>query len=673
MTNEKLDSEVRYIKGVGPKVAKLLSSLGIETIGDLLYSPPRNYEDRRNIKPIANLKEGEEVLIKGKITKVQGGKTRKMLSIIKILITDGTGSIYTTFFNQPFLLNIFKKGSIILLAGKVDSSYTGKLEILVRDYELVDREIELGIVPKYSLTEGLYQKKMRNIVREALSNYLPALEDFLPESIRSTYKLLSLKSAIYNLHFPPDIKDIKPARERLVFDEFFIFQLGLALRKKEMGYKPGIAFKVNDIQFENSLPFKLTSAQIRVIEEIKTDMEKGVPMNRLLQGDVGSGKTVVAVIASLIAVQSGYQVALMAPTEILAQQHYFKISEMLKEFNIRLKLLTSNEKDKEISSADIVIGTHALIEEKIKFKKLGLVIIDEQHRFGVIQRASLKQKGYNPDLLVMTATPIPRTLALTLYGDLDRSIIDEMPKGRVPIKTFFVPEEKRKDAYEFIRSQINEGRQVYVVCPLLEESEGLDFKAVKEEARRLKEEVFPEFEVELIHGKLKAEEKERIMRKFKEGLIQILVSTTVIEVGIDISNATVMVIEHAERFGLSQLHQLRGRIGRGANESYCLLLGNLKTEESKKRIAAMLKSNNGFYIAEVDLTLRGPGEFYGLRQSGLPNFRVADIITDEDLLKKARDSAFSLVKDDPKLEGCPSLKDLLISKYGRFFKLGALD
>lgn len=673
MTNVKLDTPVQYVKGVGPKLAKLFAKLGVKTVEDLLYFFPRDYEDRRKIKPIKELKPYEMVLIRGKIVNISHQLTKGRFSILKLRLEDPSGSISAVWFNQPYLMKLFQPGMRLIVSGKVEiDTFAGGIQLQVRDFE-IDSGEPLGIVPVYPLTEGLYPKRLRKIIKQALSKYLKYIKDPIPSPIQRSYRLLNLRSAIQNLHFPSDLKLIEGARSRLVFDDFFVFQLGLGLRRQEVKEEKGIAFKLEGNlldEFIKKLPFTLTSAQQRVIEEIKADMQSDRPMNRLLQGDVGSGKTIVATIASLIAIQNGYQVAFMAPTEILAQQHYNKIIRLLEHQNIRIRLLTGTTQRKkrieEIGKWELVIGTHALIEEKIRFQKLGLVIIDEQHRFGVLQRHRLRQKGYNPDILFMTATPIPRSLAFTLYGDLDRSIIDEMPPGRTPIKTYYVPETERKNAYEFMRKQINEGRQVFIVCPLVEESEKVDLKAAMDEAERLQKDIFPEFKVGLMHGRLSGEEKDKIMERFKSGKIHILVSTTVIEVGIDIPNATVMVIEHAERFGLSQLHQLRGRIGRGAEQSYCFLIADAKTTEAKTRIKAMLDSTDGFHIAEVDLRLRGPGDFYGVRQSGLPNFRVADIIRDEKILRIARQAAFDLLKSDPKLDNNQLLKETVLSRYGRF-------
>ncbi|MEE8638269.1 MAG: ATP-dependent DNA helicase RecG [Candidatus Margulisiibacteriota bacterium] len=653
MTNVKLETPVQYLKGVGPKIAKLLRRLGVETIQDLIYFFPRDYEDRTKIKSIGALNPSDFEVIRGEVIRVDHQLTRNRFSILKAVISDRSGSIQAVWFNQPYLVKLLRRGMKLFVTGKVEfSSFESVLQISVRDFE-IDTGVNPKIVPIYPLTEGIYPKKLRSIVETALRNHLSEIEEWLPENVRDKYKLCDLSESIDNLHFPEKLSRVEPSRRRLAFDDFFVFQLGLGLRRKSLKAKEGIVFDLdhealND--FRGSLPFKLTSAQERVLTEILFDMQNPHPMNRLLQGDVGSGKTVIAAMAALIAIQNGYQVAIMAPTEILAQQHYAKLVKMFKGLNVKAELLTASTSKKTVESGrrtvDLVIGTHALIQEKVGFEKLGLVIIDEQHRFGVLQRANLVKKAITPDVLVMTATPIPRSLALTLYGEFDRSVIDEMPPGRTPVKTFFVSENKRSGAYEFMRERIKEGRQIFVVCPLVEESEKVDLKAAMDEAGRLQKDIFPEYSVGLMHGRLKGEEKGRIMRDFKSEKIHILVSTTVIEVGIDIPNATIMVIEHAERFGLSQLHQLRGRIGRGAEQSYCFLVAEAKTGEARTRIKAMLDSSDGFHIAEVDLRLRGPGDFYGTRQSGLPIFRVADIIRDEKILREARTAAFELIAED---------------------------
>jgi len=643
MSNPKLQTPVQYIKGVGPKLAQIFKKLGVYTVEDLLYLVPRDWEDRRDIKPIVKIRAADFEVVKGEITKIEHQQTRNRFSILKVYLSDRTATIQAVWFNQPYLQKLFRKGMKLIISGKVEfSSYDGLLQVPVRDFE-IDTGENLKIIPRYPLTEGLYPKKLRSVIGTAVDQYLKYVED---ERVRQ---------AIRALHLPQDMDETGAARNYLAFEELFIFQLGLLLQRKL--YKEelkGIAFKIDEGRirgFKETLPFRLTNSQEKVLDEIFADLKSERPMNRLIQGDVGSGKTVVAALAALVVVENNYQVAVLAPTEILAGQHYHKLVKMLKSFGVSIDLLTAStsreRKRAGLIGDDLIVGTHALIEEKVKFRNLGLVIIDEQHRFGVEQRARLIKKGFSPDILVMTATPIPRSLALTLYGDLDRSIIDELPPGRLPVKTYFVPENKRFDAYEFMRLKVGEGRQIFVICPLVEESEQLDLKAAKDEAQRLQREIFPELKIGLMHGRLKSEEKDRIMQDFHEKKIDILVSTTVIEVGIDIPNATVMVIEHAERFGLSQLHQLRGRIGRGTEQSFCFLIGNPRTPEARARMKAMIDMSDGFKIAEADLRLRGPGDFYGVRQSGLPNFRVADIIRDEKILQDARAAAAEFIMKDP--------------------------
>jgi ATP-dependent DNA helicase RecG len=636
----------------------LFKKLGVETVLDLLYFFPREYEDRRNPTPLNQLKAGDQVFfIKGEVQKVRHQQTRNRFSILKVTIADKTGQVPVVFFNQPYLASYFKPGIKLFISGKLEVNlYDGGIQLSARDYE-IDTGENPAIVPVYPLTEGLYPKNLRNLMKRTLDAYLDQLVDEMPAEL----KLLDLQDAIQTLHFPDDLKKVEAARDRVVFEEFFIFQLGLGLRRLKVQEEKGQALNIPDKllrSFISDLPFELTGAQQRVLQEIQDDLRKDRPMNRLLQGDVGSGKTIIAALSALIAINDGYQAVIMAPTEILAEQHYDKLQKILPELKIELITGTTQKKRKvaEFIEPDLLIGTHALLEEKVKFRKLGLVIIDEQHRFGVLQRERLLQKGLPsvasakegayPHCLFMTATPIPRSLALMLYGDLDRSIIDEMPPGRTPIKTYLVPEAKRTGAYEFIRKQVEEGRQVFVVCPLVEESEKLDLKAAQEEAGKLQKEIFPELKVALIHGRMKAEDKNRIMQDFKERRVDILVSTTVIEVGIDIPNASVMVVEHAERFGLSQLHQLRGRIGRGAAQSFCFLMGDPKTVEAKQRLTAMVQTTDGFKIAETDLKLRGPGDFLGVRQAGLPEFRLADIIRDENILRSAREAAFNFIAKD---------------------------
>jgi ATP-dependent DNA helicase RecG len=586
---------------------------------------------------------------------------------------DDTGRINALWFNQPYLKDNFKIGDKLIVYGKV-SRRRGP-QIVNPEYEIIpesEGEDNLlhtkRIVPIYSLTKGISQRVLRKIAYRAVTDYKDKLNDNLPPKLIKKHNLLSLDEAIGQIHFPEELEEINKAKERLIYEELFGFEMVMAYRKHNIDHdKKGTAFKIDKKlldKFIKSLPFKLTDAQNRVLNEISSDMASAKRMQRLLQGDVGSGKTIVAVIALLQAVASGYQAALMVPTEVLAEQHYKNIKALLKDFKVRLELLSSQvkKKEKDVIKAkiknheiDILIGTHALIQEGIDFKKLGLIVIDEQHKFGVIQRQKLYEKAADPDLLIMTATPIPRTLAFSIYGDLDISTIDKLPPGRKKITTWWVSKKKVEGAYDFIKKEIDKGRQAYIVYPLIEKSKKLELKAAKEMYEHLKKDVFKGLRVGLIHGQLKADEKEHIMDDFKNKKTDILISTIVIEVGIDVANASVMLIEHAERFGLSQLHQLRGRIGRGAHESYCILVSHGLTETAKKRLAIISKMTCGFKIAEADLLLRGPGELLGLRQHGFNEFKIADLIRDKDVLYQARNDAFMLFKEP----------DFIDSKDGR--------
>jgi len=675
-----LTSSVRYARGVGEKRAQLFKRLSIKTVSDLLYHFPTYYEDRSNVIPISQTSPGKRQVIQGKILLVDQFKVARNLSILKVAVRDNTGIIYAIWYNQEYLNQIIKKGKELVLSGKVGWRF-GQRQIKVEDFELLsgDEEDNLHlrrIVPFYPLTEGLSQRTLRRIIRVNLEEKSACLVDFLPHELRKRYSFIPLAEALNNIHFPEDFFRQKEARRRLVFEEFFLLQSALALKRKEYKKEPGISFSVEGElvkSFFHSLPYSLTSSQKKVIGEILEDMRGSQPMNRLLQGDVGSGKTIVAAVALLTAIANGYQTALMAPTEILAQQHWLNLRELLGFLNVRLALLVSDlpspEKRKILKGlkrgrVQLVVGTHALIQKEVDFYKLGAVVIDEQHRFGVMQRLNLRSKGKSPHVLVMTATPIPRTLALTSYGDLDISIIDELPPGRKSIITRWISENKRGELYQFIREKLKTGRQAYFVYPLIEESEELDLKSAQNAANQLQRDVFPNFEVCLLHGRMRREEKERIMDSFRKRKINILVSTSVIEVGIDISNANLMLIENAERFGLAQLHQLRGRIGRGARQSYCFLVtGKKLSREGRGRVRIMCKVTDGFQIAEEDLKLRGPGEFFGTRQWGMLNLKIADLIKDTQMLYLARKEAFQLVERDPHLSNYPQLREEINRKF----------
>ena len=662
-----LDSEARYVKGVGGRFADVLTKLGIFDVRGLLFHFPRRYEDRTQFRRIINLRDGDWATISGKVVAVDNVPTRSRVSVTKVAIDDGSGVVNLVYFNQRFIKERFGKliGKQIVAYGQAQSGRWG-IDLQQVEWEELREEADPlssgRIVPVYPLTEGIGQGTLRRIIHNALESYGSMAQEPLPQGVRTKHKLMELEAALWNIHFPQTEEDRKQAQHRLVFEEFFVLQIALALRKMEQDLPgQGIEFKVpTDFRekLREALPFTLTRAQERVIREITGDMVSPKCMNRLLQGDVGSGKTAVALAAIYLAVSNGYQAALMAPTEILAEQHYLSLEGAADKLGIKHDLLTGSLRAKKKREAcervatgetQLLIGTHALIQEGVEFAKLGMVIIDEQHRFGVLQRAALMQKGLNPDILVMTATPIPRTLTLTVYGDLEISIIDELPAGRKPIKTHWKPPSDRFRVYQTARKLIEEGRQVYVVCPLIEASEKLQAKAATELAEHLQSKVFPDLRVGLLHGQVKTDEKEDLMRRFREREIDILVSTTVIEVGVDVPNATVMIIEDADRFGLAQLHQLRGRVGRGEHQSFCILIGDATTDDGRQRLKTLAETNDGFLIAEEDLKLRGPGEFYGTRQSGMPELRIANVFRDVPILELARKEAFELVESDPSL------------------------
>jgi len=661
---ELLKKSIQNVKGVGQARAKLFHKLGIYSIEDIITYYPRAYEDRSKLKKINELVDGESCAFEGIVSsKVLVRKFRKGLTMYKVLIKDETGCITATWFNQHYIGRVLKPGETFVFFGKIIKKYKN-LEVQSPVYENAeDREAKniLRIVPIYPSTADLGQNIIRGTIRNALDMVSGKLLEFFPVDILRDYKLSEINYSVQQIHFPQSDEHFKNARYRLVFEELFMIQLCLfSLKKSFEKDKRGIEFsKVSINDFVERLPFKLTNAQIKVFSEIERDMENSSVMNRLVQGDVGSGKTIVAFLALFKAVQSGYQGAMMVPTEILAQQHYQSINSIMQHYGINTALLTGSQTKKKkneiiegikTGEIKILIGTHALIEDNIEFMKLGLVITDEQHRFGVRQRSLLSGKGEEPDVIVMTATPIPRTLALILYGDLDISIIDELPPGRKPIKTYAVGNSMRNRINEFVKKEVGKGRQIYIVCPLVEESDEINAKSAIEHSEAISENDFKGFKVGLIYGKMKSKEKEEVMRDFVEGEVDILVSTTVIEVGVNVPNASIMIIENAERFGLAQLHQLRGRVGRGEYQSYCILFNEGKTHVGKERMKIMQKTNDGFIVSEKDLELRGPGEFFGTKQHGIPELKIANLYEDIDILKKAQEAAVTLVNEDSNLE-----------------------
>ena len=667
-----LQTPVQFVKGVGPRYAEALGKLGIATVEDLLFHFPLRYEDRRNFRPLGRVMHGDTVVSSGRVIGAAVERSsRRGLTLMKAVIQDHSGHAELVFFNQHWLERVFMrlKGKEISVYGTAQRG-SGRLSFQHPEWEELstdDNSIHVRrIVPIHPATEGLTPKLIRGMVWNALDRYADELEDVLPREIAESRRLPPLVPSLRQAHFPESDTALESARRRLVFDELFRLQCALALRKQALGAAlAGISFSLDEVHLDElrrSLPFPLTGAQNRAIAEIRADMAAPRAMNRLLQGDVGSGKTVVAAAAILTAVRNGYQVAMMVPTEILAEQHYSVLRRLLEPLGIRFHRLVGSVRAKgkrlikeELQSgfAHGVVGTHALIQDDVEFQRLGLVIVDEQHRFGVVQRMTLMDKGmidHVPDMLVMTATPIPRTLALTVYGDLDVSVIDEMPPGRKPIRTHWKRKDSREVVYKGIRALVGEGRQVYFVCPLVEASDKLQAKAATEVYEHLRTVEFPDLRVGLIHGQMPSHEKDEAMDRFREGEYDVLVSTVVIEVGVDVPNACCMVIEDAERFGLAQLHQLRGRVGRGEHQSFCVLLADPKTEDGVQRLDVMTRTTDGFEIAEEDLRLRGPGEFYGVKQSGLLKLRIANIRGDGDILIDARGAAFQLVESDPGLQ-----------------------
>ena len=661
-----LKQDVKYVKGVGPNRVKLLNKLNIYTLKDLITYYPRNYEDRSVITKLSNVQDGEKYTIEvTALTDVNVRYINRNRSFQKLLVKDETDNCIITWFNQPYVKDNIKRGEKYRFYGKITKK-NGVIEMNSPTYDSISNTKNTGkIIPIYPLTNSLKQNNLRKIIENGIKLVENKLPETLPSNYLEKYHLLDINTATKEIHFPETFSDFQNARKRLVFDELLSMQLGLlALRSENESEIKGIKYskEVEMSDVINNLPFKLTKAQLRVLEDINKDMENEKPMNRLLQGDVGSGKTIVSMVSAYKAVKSGYQVAVLAPTMILAKQHLQNFKNILEQYGIVCEALVGGmtaKKKKELlekvasGEVNILIGTHAILEENVVFKNLGFVVTDEQHRFGVKQRAKIVSKGNNPDVLVMTATPIPRTLALILYGDLDISIIDELPPNRKKVETYAVSKRYEERVNEFVKKEVRNGRQAYIVCPLVEEGEDestANLKAVTELYEKYKNDIFKDFKVEYLHGKMKSKEKDEIMNRFKAGEIQILISTTVIEVGVDVPNASVMVIENAERFGLAQLHQLRGRVGRGEYASYCILKYNGGNDIVRQRMEIMTKTDNGFTIAEKDLQLRGSGEFFGTKQHGIPEFKIANLFQDMEELKEVQALAIEIIEKDPKLE-----------------------
>jgi len=665
VTEDPYTTQVKYVKMVGPRRAEQLAILNLYTVHDLLYHFPREYMDRSKlISPFGRL-AGDNVTVVGQVLSCQENRTSKNLTVTKAALECAQGIFYAVWFNQRHLKKTLLPGTSLYISGKLNKGF-GHLEVQVQDYEIINGEgaaIHAGrIVPVYHATSGITQRMLRTFVHAALEQWHRGYREFLPQHVLEQEGLMALPEALQQVHYPEDHASAEQARRRFIFEELFMFQLKMALLrsnivrvKKQHSY--GLANQLIQ-KYIAGLSFALTIAQSRVVGEIMEDMVSPHPMNRLLQGDVGSGKTVVAVVTLLKAVESSLQGALMAPTEVLAEQHYLSLEHSLSPLGVRVALLSGGLPVKErralleqiaAGEISILVGTQALLQEDVVFKNLAVVVIDEQHRFGVRQRGVLQKKGVYPDLLIMTATPIPRTLSMTVYGDLDVSVIDALPPGRQPVRTYYVAPEELPKVYQFVHQQVSQGRQAYVVCPLVEESEKLDLQAAVDLFEQLTQDGLCGCRVALLHGRMKRSDKETVMQQFRTGQVDVLVSTTVIEVGVDVPNASVMVIVDADRFGLAQLHQLRGRVGRGGGQAHCILAARLRSREAAERIKAMKTSQDGFYLAEKDLQIRGPGDMAGVRQSGMPEFKLADLLRDRDLLGAARRQAMALIKEDPEL------------------------
>ncbi|MBR5227247.1 MAG: ATP-dependent DNA helicase RecG [Clostridia bacterium] len=676
MSNNFLNESVQYMKGVGPAKFKKLEKMGITTYRDLLEYYPRSYEDRRNIKQISEFVHGEYAIFKGKIIgRINARRIRKSLNIIYFYITDETAEVQITIFNQQYLMDKLLVGKKYAFYGKVEY-INGRFEvqnpIIVEENKINEL---FGIFPIYKLTSGITNNYIFSLEKQLFKNKI-TFKDIIPEVVREKYKLQGINESLKNIHLPKNLDEIDSARRRIIFEELYLMQLALnSLKYRNLQKDNGIKFQdVDYSEFIKLLPFNLTGAQQKALAEIRKDMSSNKVMNRLVQGDVGSGKTIIAAIAMYIAVKNGYQAAMMAPTTILALQHKNELEKYFTKLGMKVEVLTGNTTAKnkrlileklEKGEIDILVGTHSIIEDNVVFKKLGMIVTDEQHRFGVNQRVKLTNKGIYPDVMVMSATPIPRTLALMLYSDLDMTIIDELPPNRIPIKTYVVDESYEQRIINFIKKELDKGRQAYIVCPLIEENEELDLKDATSLYESYKNEFLKEYDIGFLHGKMKNKEKDEIMQKFKEGQIKALISTTVIEVGVNVPNATLMIIEDADRFGLATLHQLRGRVGRANFESYCVLKSRNKSAQARERLGIMAASNDGFEIARRDLELRGPGDFFGIRQHGLPEFKLADLLKDVKLLKESSEAAKETLEEDPRLEKIENLelREYIFEKY----------